>query len=860
MFFKKGVCKNGAACYYDHDLNTSTLLVTPAPSGTNSNVQTVPQNEGERAPCSFFQKGTCKNGSTCKYYHAVEESSSNSPPTPANLRSGVICLFYLRNACLKGVDCPFSHTLTDAEATNHTNTAIVVEENNSKQPLDKGLDTYSSNSNHSVRQDSSSRIIGGATVAFMDGAAVSSVSTPSDFSILAVTNLPQDATIDTIREILKNAGINEPIESIVVKLDPQTAKQSAQVKVADGGSANRRFIDPGVGSRTNDYGVKFSTVQLSESDSGTNRLHFSGITCTWHDPSLTAYMKYGSISQAKQSLSRIERRNVEFRGRRPTFVLSSDSRSVKIGNLDIHTTVDDLKRYFKQGPSEITLGPKSHSMSSLGIQRHVKATLGKCGHVIEWSTTVQPGGVKVKAYAKFSSPQEAIEAVKQLNGSAVEPESNDKLYIQRVFSIKLPVSRTVLSVIKPQLDALAEAARIAHYVTVKAYDNPLQAYTQIRVSGSDKASVARVRIQVEKLLAGIVATDGVHHLNHAFLFQASSTSLLNQVMDMYGIAVVRDRKRMLLRLYGEETSIHAAQNNLLERITEINDRTSNIILDSNSLAAAVKGGFRSIVAALGKDKVKLDVTSDPKRIILTGNDEEVVKVQEILRSHQLGLSEGLASMSIAEKEESCCAVCWTPADNPFKTDCGHTYCNSCIVAQSASASEFPVRCLGDLGNCNTPLLLQDLKQVLSATEYEALLETSLTKHIRSHPSSFQYCPTPDCSRFYRVSTPEYPNIFDCDHCLTSVCTSCHSAAHDGQTCKQASIARADANEFAEWKKQNDARDCPSCGTPIQKSAGCNHMECWSCKIHICWYCMKTFKQSKHVYEHMNRDHSGDWGL
>ncbi|KAF2126360.1 hypothetical protein P153DRAFT_297969 [Dothidotthia symphoricarpi CBS 119687] len=842
-FFEQGRCAKGDTCSFEH--------LRPS-----SNASTPPF----RVPCSFFRKGACKNGVACKYNHTLVDSSSTPQSAPTDLKSKIPCTFYLRGLCFKGNDCPFNHSSRDAGLKNFTEVVAVAQEINPEQPRDKIVDTHAHDRSHPHEQHSLSRTVVGATITFAEGAAVAKVSLPSDFSILAVTGLPRHATLDDIRKMLVSSGVSRHVESIVVKLDSQTAKQSAQVKVADGGVASRNAFESGTDSWINDYGAKINTVQIGESESGTNRLHLSGVTCTWHNPSLSAHLEYGNMGQAKQSLSKLEKKDVEFRGRRPTFVLSSDSRGIKVGNLDVHTSVNDLKQYFKYGPSEIRLGQKSHSKSSKDLRHHVGASLEKCGHVLEWSVTVQPGGSKVKAYAKFSSPDEAVQAVKQLNGSAVEPESNDKLHVQQTVSVKLPVSQRVLKVITTQLYALADTARSAQYVAIKAYDNPLKAYTQIRVSGSDKASVAHVKIQVEKLLAGTIATSGGQPLTHAYFFQGSFTPFLDQVMTLHGVVIVRDRRKMLLRLYGEEVNIHAAQEALLAKIEETNSQTRNILLDSNSLATAVKGGFRLIVAAVGKDRVKLDVTSNPKQIILTGTDREEAKIQEILKSYRPDIPESIADMSIDGEAVPLCAVCWTPAEDAFKTACGHTYCSSCIIAQAASTSTFPLCCLGKSGTCSTPLTLQDLRTVLPATDYEALLESSVARYIRSHPSAFQYCSTPDCDRFYRISAPEHPVAYNCDYCLTSTCTACHGAAHPGQTCEEASSARDGADEFSEWKKQNDARDCPSCGTPIQKSAGCNHMECRSCRAHICWRCMRTFGCGPDVYAHMNRDHAGDWGL
>ena len=317
---------------------------------------------------------------------------------------------------------------------------------------------------------------------------------------------------------------------------------------------------------------------------------------------------------------------------------------------------------------------------------------------------------------------------------------------------------------------------------------------------------------------------------------------------------------MILRMYGDVESVKAAQSALLTKAAEINSLTKEIILDSRTLIAAIRGGYQDIVASLGKSKVKLDITSNPKRILVSGSDNDVRVAEKILRTYDSDLSETVGGLTISDGVDSLCAVCWTPAEDPVTTSCGHAYCRECLESQAASTADFPMCCLGASGECSTSFALLELQRILGAGTYNELLESSLTKYIRSHPKEFQYCSTADCDRFYRISQEDTAIIFNCDHCLTSICTVCQSAAHDGETCAEAKAGRDGTDEFAEWKKCNDVRDCPNCATPIQKSEGCNHMECRSCRAHICWHCMKVFQRGPEVYEHMNNDHRGDWGL
>jgi hypothetical protein len=147
----------------------------------------------------------------------------------------------------------------------------------------------------------------------------------------------------------------------------------------------------------------------------------------------------------------------------------------------------------------------------------------------------------------------------------------------------------------------------------------------------------------------------------------------------------------------------------------------------------MRGGYQRVVAALGKDNAKLDITSVPKRILITGSDNDVELARNALNSQDLETLGGSAGQTHGGDEDLLCAVCWTPAEDLMNTSCGHTYCSHCFDSQVASTEDFQMICLGDSGNCKTPISVQELRRILSASSYNTSLETALTKYIRKNP-------------------------------------------------------------------------------------------------------------------------------
>ncbi|KAF2003929.1 hypothetical protein P154DRAFT_390757, partial [Amniculicola lignicola CBS 123094] len=123
--------------------------------------------------------------------------------------------------------------------------------------------------------------------------------------------------------------------------------------------------------------------------------------------------------------------------------------------------------------------------------------------------------------------------------------------------------------------------------------------------------VAKAKSAVEKLLAGHIATDRNGPIADLFYFRPSSKSFLDDLGASHGVFMHQDLRRSVLRLYGDHTGIEQVERALVAKCAELKEQSHTVILDPEALAFALKGGFRQIVAALGKDKVKLDIVSNP---------------------------------------------------------------------------------------------------------------------------------------------------------------------------------------------------------------------------------------------------------
>lgn len=154
---------------------------------------------------------------------------------------------------------------------------------------------------------------------------------------------------------------------------------------------------------------------------------------------------------------------------------------------------------------------------------------------------------------------------------------------------------------------------------------------------------------------------------------------------------------------------------------------------------------------------------------------------EMLSIGTLPTSSTSSFQSLGEKVS--CAVCWAGPDNPWASSCGHVYCLSCLQDQCLLGSlsiQFPIKCLGEKGQCSHTFKIEELEKGLPSTVFENLLRSSLDVFLRKIPEKFQFCSTVDCSQIYRVSTESA--IITCSGAKSNSAPAVGSSSHKGLTC------------------------------------------------------------------------------
>lgn len=838
--------------------------------------------------CKFFALGTCTRGQACTYSHEVASAGALRPgaapfvPSPysaapqiSSAGTGWIpCRFHLLGRCNKGTDCPYEHVNENTSTSKHgqkSQNEGVDRPPDSTPARDAKAEAFPNTKTENGAQDLEARDLRGASVTFGPGAQVYDLELPSDYSSIQMTSSQLCHDAESFEGFLTMLGEAVPQSHIRVKTVTRPPSVVATVRLKDPGFAQRlkAKADGGVGANSAaDIAVTILQGGI-RSESSANRLQMNTVSCTWYKPSRTAWLHYDNTGKARAAERFIASRDFRIAGRKVQAILQIPAHrfmhgkptftSVQLGNLDVCTSQPMVERHIPGHltPVDVIMGKASYSTSSQEAEASVRALLDGVGPLEAWEPNSTASATQVKAIARFQTGEHARKAVNQLSGQKMHQLANSKLFVSPLISVKFNVPKAMYGAIRGEIDHLRSQSWDAGHVHIKSYppSDPTQKLIALRLYGEDAKAVAKAKGAFEKILAGDVAVNGDIGIWNDFFTNPGGLAYLNQLGHTHQGYIYRDMRKHRLSLYGSTDSKEHMRSALVEKLDSLAEMTHHIPLSTaEDLKKALQGGFRRIVATLGKRKASLDIRQRPQVITIVGSARDLATARVLLDQDVASDIENL-TLDDDGTDGPDCAVCWTAAEDAYRTPCGHFYCGSCFASQCSSAGEgdLPVRCFGDSGNCLRMLETQDIKDALPSEAFEQLLQDSLTAHVRTNPKSFQYCPTPDCQHIYRVS-PDGA-VFTCPACLTAVCTTCQITSHDGMTCAlYRRIGTEGDEEFRRWKEANGVKDCPVCKVPIEKAYGCNHMECRNCETHICWVCLETFDEGLRCYGHLQEVH------
>ncbi|KAF8156708.1 hypothetical protein B0H34DRAFT_471848 [Crassisporium funariophilum] len=458
---------------------------------------------------------------------------------------------------------------------------------------------------------------------------------------------------------------------------------------------------------------------------------------------------------------------------------------------------------------------------------------------------------KMRAWVYFSSPNDAKEAAEHVHGRKPIFVGLTRIRARHIKTISYTVSVIKFRQVGSAIMGLAESVwRQGAGYSVGVVDKT--SHFSVKLCGEDMKLLGRLKSELEKILNGeAVLEDGKVAWDEFFVRDSGGLFLQDLERSYPGVSIQRDGPRRTIRLFGAAEKRSTVREKILEKLAQLRlQKSYTIYLDHRLVAVFMDGELAMLQKELGEDNVLLDLW---RHVLTVRGDEQAFHVAK----DAVNVASQKRSMRAGQPVGVECPVCFNEASSPIELGCGHSWCRMCLqryLKASVDQKFFPLTCLGNNAKCKERINLGIAREILSAGDFDAVVNAAFACHLQTHADEFQFCPTPDCPQVY-PSAPE--GVFlQCPACLVRICPNCKTDAHDGLTCDE---NNGGDGMFQEWVGAHDVKQCPGCKMAIEKDEGCNHMVCTVCQTHICWMCMKTFPKGEGIYGHMRSEH-GTWGL
>jgi hypothetical protein len=209
-----------------------------------------------------------------------------------------------------------------------------------------------------------------------------------------------------------------------------------------------------------------------------------------------------------------------------------------------------------------------------------------------------------------------------------------------------------------------------------------------------------------------------------------------------------------------------------------------------------------------------------------------------------------------------CSVCLTevPNNDFYDLSCGHSFCVGCTKQHFdvlISSGVTRIICL-QVG-CGKEVTGEELASLVDPSFIDKLIRYEKKKLLAGKKTT-RYCPAVNCGE---PVVPDSTNSkkLTCD-CGKIFCFDCGEDWHEDMTCKEAEKRLGKSKKLtlterraARWKKKH-TKPCPRCGISIQKTAGCEFMQCGSCDFQFCWKCLEPHDHFMTTHKHGSHGRKG----
>ncbi|KAI0912961.1 hypothetical protein F4824DRAFT_439446 [Ustulina deusta] len=779
-------------------------------------------------PCIFFQQARCRNGDACRFSHASAPAASTPHPRP-DPRAQVLCKFYLGGVCKQGTNCPYRHEPSGSSAS-------------AQVPPQHDNDTFV-------------RVFRGALVRYGDGACVTSLLLPSEYSSVRLDGLAADATAADVIGILEDLGHDIEVDGLRIVAVPQSSSSlcSAYISTTDlefPKTLSASLIDaPYRNLKAVPVPPRLPTW------ASTRRARCNKLKLRWSAPRSEYCVLFATYAAALRVSGKFNGGKYKVLDTRihcdePVLRIDSGLYSVMLSGLPDPCSAEIVR---------VSITADYDTPFAIAVQRRaackrnpataIKELLSGVGPIDFMTEPSEHNGGYWTAFAHFKQDCDAQEAARVIEKKSYNLPDDVDLTAKLLYNSTFKVSKEVYHHVQQRLQDRLEELDAPRLSVISR-----ETGTVLSLDSSSSEEVAKCANAIEDIVAGdvIEGKDGRPFWVPQLACNGSASKALKEIQQCHGVLLLPNRSKREVRCFGDLSKHKAVQEDVVRSLTEDMESRHTIDIDDAGFSWLCKTGLGLLKTVVGDKAVSLNVTSNPKKLIITGSDEEYCEILALLEINNFSFA-----VKEAKSEEENCSICFTPADDPVVLGCGHTYCTDCfkgLCRNGTTQADVSVTCTGAEDKCKNAIPLREIQAHVDPSAFEQLLESSFNTYIARRPNQFHYCPTPDCGYIYRLADASASSLWHmCTKCLQRICRSCH-ANHDGQRCDEHRAFQA----FEAYKRENrsNVKDCPKCKTTVEKIDGCNHIQCGGCKIHLCWVCLQTFEESRACYVHMNEIHGG----
>ncbi|KAI6021198.1 hypothetical protein EDC04DRAFT_3118055 [Pisolithus marmoratus] len=825
-----------------------------------------PPLHDQRLPtCVHWIRGVCRR-SPCPDLHSRQPETCakwrqdicQRPYCPYVHDRNVICPDWLKGRCTKAI-CRHAHKRppsgpSDIERNKQALSKPTPSLNDKQLASMKEKQTMTGNRTESQRPPEplfSTMVADHIKVRLDRGFEVRDVVTGFESRWIHLGNVKPGVSSDAIRKLLSQYGqVDAP------SVPDSTTRKSLTVRA--------QFSTPAEAMKaaTALHGQEFygqnltAKVSINNFNKGNMVVTDTDVCVTWQAPHRTGYAGYATLTGARAVLDSVA--DTQIKDNIVTADLYDGLPAVGAYNvifqyLPAETTEKDIRKL--GGDVESIMLERANYTSIERALQTLHSILENHGTVISFDHLPPPyrGGL-VKVWARFSSHAEAAHAQESLDGRSFAFLGRTSISVRHVLSMSYTLPFSVYRKLRDDLVWLRQSwwQRYGPGITLSEKgdingmaDGPVF----IRVSCEDSLLLSHLKYQFEQLLRGDTVMFDKKPIWDDFLTSPAGLSFIQQLQTRYpGVEIQLRRQSRFVAVMGSITRRHLVKQEIVRKIVEVKSQQLwDIPLPGRALGLFLSEDLTRLQETFGPENCYLNYT---KRALIVRGNEQAFRVA--CKSVQDVQSRQEAESS---QSDAICPVCFNDPVLPTFLPCGHQWCRGCLTGYLVSAVDnktFPLNCLGNDACCKERIPLSLARELLTAPEFDAVVEAAFWTHVHSRPDEFHHCPVPDCIQIYR-SAPRN-TILQCPSCLTHICPACHIEYHDGMTCEERD--EAEDKLFWQWRSDNDVKDCPVCRVPIERSEGCNHMTCTRCQSHICWECLAVFPRGEGIYDHMRHKHGG----